>query len=89
MNSWQVQQAKQRFSEVLRAVAAGEPQFITKHGETVAVVLDFSSYRELRYPKPSLAAFLLTGQESVGLDDELTLEPRYFESDRTPDFFEE
>jgi prevent-host-death family protein len=44
---WQVQEAKQRFSEVLRA-AEGEPQIVTKHGEEVAVVIDIAEYRRLR-----------------------------------------
>ncbi len=35
---WQVQEAKQRFSEVLRAVERDGPQTITRHGEEVAVV---------------------------------------------------
>jgi prevent-host-death family protein len=44
---WQVQEAKQRFSEVLRAAGAGEPQIITKHGEEIAVMLDITEYRRL------------------------------------------
>ncbi|MGH3863071.1 type II toxin-antitoxin system Phd/YefM family antitoxin [Actinokineospora sp.] len=44
---WQVQEAKQRFSEVLRAVAREGPQTITKHGEDIAVVIDISEYRRL------------------------------------------
>jgi prevent-host-death family protein len=45
---WQVQEAKQRFSEVLRAAESGEPQIVTKHGEEVAVVIDIAEYRRLR-----------------------------------------
>jgi len=45
---WQVQEAKQRFSEVIRAAEAGEPQIVTKHGEEVAVVIDIAEYRRLR-----------------------------------------
>jgi prevent-host-death family protein len=45
---WQVQEAKQRFSEVLRAAVSGEPQIVTKHGEEVAVVMDIAEYRRLR-----------------------------------------
>lgn len=40
MATWQVQSAKQRFSEVIRAAEAGEPQHITRHGERVAVIID-------------------------------------------------
>jgi prevent-host-death family protein len=45
--SWQVQEAKQRFSEVLRAVEREGPQTITRHGEDVAVVVDIAEYRRL------------------------------------------
>jgi prevent-host-death family protein len=58
---WQVQEAKQRFSEVIRAAQAGEPQIVTKHGEEVAVVIDIAEYRRLRGDKPTFAEFLLSG----------------------------
>jgi len=45
--NWQVQEAKQRFSEVLRAVEREGPQTITRHGEEVAVVVDIAEYRRL------------------------------------------
>ncbi len=54
---WQVQEAKQRFSEVLRA-AESEPQIVTKHGEEVAVVIDIAEYRRLRGENPSLMEHL-------------------------------
>ena len=45
--SWQVQEAKQRFSEVLRAVESDGPQTITRHGKEIAVVVDIQEYRRL------------------------------------------
>ncbi|ANN21320.1 prevent-host-death family protein [Amycolatopsis orientalis] len=42
-----MQDAKQRLSELLRRAAAEGPQFVTKHGEEVAVVLDIADYRRL------------------------------------------
>jgi prevent-host-death family protein len=57
---WQVQEAKQRFSEVLRAVETDGPQTITRHGEEVAVVIDINEYRRLSRPKKSLAEHLLS-----------------------------
>lgn len=45
--SWQVQEAKQRFSEVLRAVERDGPQTITRHGQEVAVVIDIAEYRRM------------------------------------------
>ena len=34
---WQVQEAKQRFSELIRSVQTDGPPFVTRHGEEVAV----------------------------------------------------
>lgn len=56
---WQVQEAKQRLSEVLRAVESDGPQTITRHGEDVAVVIDIATYRRLTEPKADLSALLL------------------------------
>ena len=42
---WQLQEAKQRFSELIRSVEADGPQFVTKHGEEVAVVVGIAEYR--------------------------------------------
>lgn len=44
---WQVQEAKQRFSEVLRAVQSEGPQVITRHGHDVAVMVGAAEYRRL------------------------------------------
>jgi len=45
MAQWQLQTAKQRFSEVIRAVETGEPQFITRNGREVAAIIDIDDYR--------------------------------------------
>jgi prevent-host-death family protein len=41
---WQVQDAKQRFSELLRTAHADGPQVVTRHGEEIAVVIDIADY---------------------------------------------
>ncbi|MGH3728896.1 MAG: type II toxin-antitoxin system Phd/YefM family antitoxin [Micromonosporaceae bacterium] len=56
---WQVQEAKQRFSEVLRAVEREGPQVITRHGEQVAVVISISDYRKSAEPSKSFVDHLL------------------------------
>jgi prevent-host-death family protein len=55
---WQVQEAKQRFSEVLRAAESGEAQIVTKHGEEVAVIIDIAEYRRLRGESTSFMDYL-------------------------------
>jgi prevent-host-death family protein len=56
---WQIQDAKQRFSEMIRAVVHEGPQIITRHGEEVAVVVDIDEYRRLTRPRVDLTGLLL------------------------------
>jgi prevent-host-death family protein len=73
---WQVQDAKQRFSEVLRAAEAGEPQIVTKHGEEVAVLIDIAEYRRLRGETVDFMHYLQSGPVVDGeLDIERSGEP--------------
>jgi prevent-host-death family protein len=58
-DSWQIQDAKQRFSEMIRAVLHDGPQIITRHGEEVAVVVDIAEYRMLTRPTVDLTGLLL------------------------------
>lgn len=62
MASWQVQEAKQRFSELLRKTLDEGPQTVTRHGEPIAVVVDFSEYR--RITGDDLKAFLRAGPQA-------------------------
>ena len=57
--NWQVQEAKARFSELLRSADAG-PQTITIHGRRAAVVLSADDYDRLKNKrgKPALTEFL-------------------------------
>ena len=55
---WQLQEAKQRFSELIRSVETDGPQFVTRHGEEVAVVIDIAEYRRLRGGEEDFKAFL-------------------------------
>jgi antitoxin Phd len=62
MAAWQVQEAKQRFSEVLRRAHDDGPQVVTRHGEEIAVVIDMAEYRRLRaHEDDDFVDFLLTG----------------------------
>lgn len=58
---WQVQEAKQKFSELLRKVHSDGPQFVTKHGEEVAVVIDIEEFRRFHGSKQDLDDPLLHG----------------------------
>ena len=39
-NTWKLQDAKARFSEVVRKAREGEPQHVTVHGEEAVIVID-------------------------------------------------
>lgn len=58
---WQVQEAKQRFSEVVREAIDNGPQVITRHAEEVAVVISMSEFRRLTGSKPDFKEFLVSG----------------------------
>lgn len=46
-NEWQLQDAKNRFSEVVNLAISTGPQLVTRRGERTAVVLSFSDYEKL------------------------------------------
>ena len=66
---WQLQEAKQRFSELIRSVEADGPQVVTRHGEEVAVVISIAEYRHLRHEGENFKAFL---QSAPDLDLEIS-----------------
>lgn len=72
---WQLQEAKQRFSELLRHARAHGPQVVTKHGEEVAVVVSIDDYRRLTEELPSFKEFLLTAPDLDALEIERPREP--------------
>ena len=67
--SWSVQDAKNRFSEVVEA-ARGTPQTVTKHGKPAVVVVDVAEYERLRRLEraraPSFADLLLAMPQDDG-----------------------
>lgn len=57
---WQLQEAKQHFSEVVRKAHDEGPQIVTKHGKDVVVILDMEEYRRLKGKQPDFKEFLLS-----------------------------
>lgn len=65
MASWQVNQARTHFSEVLDQAEGEGPQIITHHGKERAVVLSIDAYRSLKpepeaEPKLDFISFLMS-----------------------------
>ena len=68
-SKWQLQDAKNRFSEVVRKASTEGPQTVTKHGKDSVVVLSVEDYQKLERPKTSLADFFQSSPlASVELD---------------------
>lgn len=55
---WQLQEAKNKFSEVVRKATEEGPQTVTKHGKDSVVVLSVEDYKKIEQPKTSLVEFL-------------------------------
>jgi antitoxin Phd len=72
--AWQLQAAKQQFSELVERARREGPQVVTKHGKEAVVVVSAEEYRRLRGSGPSLVEFIRTAPDF----DQLEL-------DRAPD----
>ncbi len=60
MSSWQVQDAKARFSEFLNATIKKGPQVVTRRGIETAVLVPIDEWNRLqRAARPSLKTLLL------------------------------
>lgn len=66
--AWQVQEAKQRFSELVRSALTAGPQFVTRRGERVVVVLAADEYERLTSDVQDFKDFLLSGPDLGGLE---------------------
>ena len=68
MQTWQMQAAKARFSDVVRSAKSEGPQDITLHGKSVAVVLSRALYDRLNGNTKSLVQFMQSSP-LYGMDD--------------------
>jgi prevent-host-death family protein len=62
---WQLQEAKQKFSQLVRRAMEEGPQTVTRHGEEAVVVISAREFRRLK-GQPDFKQFLLSGP---GFDD--------------------
>ena len=81
-DTWKLEDAKARFSEVVRRAHTDGPQAVTVRGRPAVVIVDAEAYAKLAAPKPALpfVAFLeslyapgldLTRDEDFGREVEL------------------
>ncbi|MBK8745506.1 type II toxin-antitoxin system Phd/YefM family antitoxin [Propionivibrio sp.] len=77
MQTWQMQEAKARLSEVVKLAESEGPQDITLHGRSVAVILSRAAFERLSGNEYSLVEFMrqspLYGLEEIEFDRDRSL----------------
>lgn len=58
--AWQLQEAKQKFSELVQRVLDEGPQVVTRRGEEVVVVVSSADFQRLTGQVPDFKDFLST-----------------------------
>ena len=80
MTEWSLQDAKNRFSVLVNAALAGEPQRVTRRGRPAVVVLAAREYERLRRLEqadaPTLGELLLEMPRDDGEFERLSLQDR-------------
>ena len=74
MAKWQLQEAKSKFSEVVRHARSEGPQVITVRGAAVAVLISRAEYARLTNPKPGFVEFM-RGSPMAGLALDIERQP--------------
>ncbi|NOY69903.1 MAG: type II toxin-antitoxin system Phd/YefM family antitoxin [Deltaproteobacteria bacterium] len=57
-NVWQLQEAKNKFSNLVDKAHHDGPQLVTKHGKESVVIIAVEDYKKLSKPKSDLVSFL-------------------------------
>ena len=61
--TWQLQEAKSKFSELVRMALTDGPQVVTRHGREVVVMLSSKEYRQLTDERPNFKEFLMSAPD--------------------------
>ncbi len=69
-NVWQMQEAKNKLSQLVDSAQNDGPQIVTRHGKEAVVILAIEDYRKLNRPASDLVTFL---RSSPLVDIELDL----------------
>jgi len=73
-DEWQLQEAKNRFSEVVERALKKGPQTVTRRGVEAVVVVAADEFRRLNAPSTSLVEFLRSSP-LVGTDLDVARDP--------------
>lgn len=66
--AWQIQTAKQHFSEVVERARTEGPQRVTKHGKDAVVIISAEEFQRLSGNEPSLVEFIRAAPDFDLLD---------------------
>lgn len=73
MGQWQLQEAKNKFSEVVDKALQDGPQVVTRRGVKTVVILSVKDYQKLKKPKSNLVDFFRKSPlKGINLDLERT-----------------
>lgn len=61
--TWQLQEAKNKFSGLVNAALQDGPQIVTRRGEKTVVVIAYEQYEAITAPKLSLKEWLLNAPQ--------------------------
>ena len=74
-HTWQLQEAKNKFSQVAEEAALYGPQCVTKHGKEALVIMTVSDYEKLQKPETDIVQFLASSPMAAsGIITERTAE---------------
>jgi prevent-host-death family protein len=78
-NIWKLQDAKARFSELVRRARAGEPQHVTLHGKEAVVVVDPARYDvNPKPPRDRTMAGFIEASKKYRLDVDIDFDQPHF-----------
>ena len=75
MGEWKLQDAKNKFSTLVDAAIAGEPQHVTRRGKPAVVVLSCDAYERLQKMENSRFVEMLMAIPKGGPDDLFERQP--------------
>ena len=76
MELWQLQDAKNKFSEVVEKAQKNGPQVITKRGIETVVIMSVKDYQKLTRPKTNIVEFFRKSPLR-GVDIDITRDKDY------------
>ena len=90
---WKLQDAKARFSELVRRARKGPPQQVTVHGKDAVIVVDSERFEIRARPRaePTLAGFVERSKKYRGAGEDLELSRSWKMKfrDKRREFFDE